>query len=136
MKKILFVLLSTFSTFGLATNHSHDDHGSESMDQGMKSAAGKQFEIEEQKYLKFTKDLVKGEKIAVVNVNGMVCDFCARGIQKTFMKNKNVKKIDVDLEVGKVLIAYIRGSKISFDNIKEKITANGQTPVDMKVIEL
>jgi hypothetical protein len=135
VKKIIFVLLSTFTIFGLATNH-NDDHGSESMNQGMESAAGEQFEIEEQKYLKFTKDLVKGEKIAVVNVNGMVCDFCARGIQKTFMKNKNVKKIDVDLEVGKVLIAYIRGSKISFDNIKEKITANGQTPVDMKVIEL
>ncbi|MAI29546.1 MAG: hypothetical protein CMP38_04985 [Rickettsiales bacterium] len=135
MKKILFVSSLIFSSIGLATNH-NDDHGSVSMDQGMESAAGEQFEIEEQKYLKFTKDLVKGEKIAVVNVNGMVCDFCARGIQKTFMKNKNVKKIDVDLEVGKVLIAYIRGYKISFDNIKEKITANGQTPVDMKIIEL
>jgi hypothetical protein len=61
MKKILFVSSLIFSSIGLATNH-NDDHGSVSMDQGMESAAGEQFEIEEQKYLKFTKDLVKGEK--------------------------------------------------------------------------
>jgi hypothetical protein len=136
MKKILLVLLLTFSTIGLATHHSHDDNSSESMNQGKQSIVGDRFKIDQQKYLKFTKNLEKGEKIAVVNVNGMVCDFCARGIQKTFMKNRNVKKIDVDLEVGKVLIAYEIGSKISFDNIKEKITANGQTPIDMKIIEL
>ena len=136
MKKIIFVLLLTFSTIGLATSHSDGDSGPESMHQDMKSVVAKEeFEIDDQKYLKFTNDLLKGEKIAIVNVNGMVCDFCARGIQKTFMKNKNVKKIDVDLEVGKILIAYVNGSKISFEDIKEKITANGQTPVDMKVIE-
>ena len=71
-----------------------------------------------------------------MNVNGMVCDFCARGIEKTFMKSANVKKVDVDLEVGKVLIAYSSDTKISFEDIKEKITANGQTAVDMKVLKL
>ena len=55
---------------------------------------------------------------------------------KTFMKSANVKKVDVDLEVGKVLIAYSGGTKISFEDIKEKITANGQTAVDMKVLTL
>ena len=35
--------------------------------------------------------------VAVVSVKGMVCDFCARGIAKTFLKDKSVKKIDVDL---------------------------------------
>ena len=40
---------------------------------------------------------LKDSQIAVVNVKGMVCDFCARGIEKTFKKDTNVKKIDVDL---------------------------------------
>ena len=102
----------------------------------MKSVSGKGFEVDTQKYTRFTKDLANGEQVAVVNVNGMVCDFCARGIEKTFMKSANVKKVDVDLEVGKVLIAYSSDTKISFEDIKEKITANGQTAVDMKVLKL
>ena len=132
MKKILFGFLLSITSIGFA--HNCHDHGSDS--QPMKSVSGEGFEIDTQKYMKFTKDLASGEQIAVVNVNGMVCDFCARGIEKTFMKSANVKKVDVDLEVGKVLIAYSSGTKISFEDIKEKITANGQTAVDMKVLKL
>jgi 3-isopropylmalate dehydratase small subunit len=66
----------------------------------------------------------------------MVCDFCARGIEKTFKKDKNVKKIDVDLSKGKVLIAYNNNQKIKFDDIKEKILINGQNAIDMTVLDL
>ena len=132
MKKILFVFLLSITSISFA--HNCHDHGSDN--QPMKSVSGEGFEIDSQKYTKFTKDLASGEQVAVVNVNGMVCDFCARGIEKTFMKSANVKKVDVDLEVGKVLIAYSSGAKIIFEDIKEKITANGQTAVDMKVLKL
>ena len=132
MKKILFVFLLSITSIGFA--HNCHDHGSEN--QPMKAVSGEGFEIDNQKYTKFTKDLANGEQVAVVNVNGMVCDFCARGIEKTFMKSANVKKVDVDLEVGKILIAYSSDTKISFEDIKEKITANGQTAVDMKVLKL
>ena len=74
------------------------------------------------------------DQIAHVNVNGMVCDFCARGIEKTFMKDKQVKKVDVNLKAGKVLITYSKDAKISFNDIKEKITANGQTAIDMNIL--
>ena len=132
MKKILFVFLLSITSIGFA--HNCHDHSSDN--QPMKSVSGEGFEIDSQKYTKFTKDLANGEQVAVVNVNGMVCDFCARGIEKTFMKSASVKKVDVDLEVGKVLIAYSSDTKISFEDIKEKITANGQTAVDMKVLKL
>jgi len=132
MKKILFVFLLSITSIGFT--HNCHDHGSDN--QTMKSVSGEGFEIDTKKYTKFTKDLANGEQVAVVNVNGMVCDFCARGIEKTFMKSANVKKVDVDLEVGKVLIAYSSDTKISFEDIKEKITANGQTAVDMKVLKL
>ena len=132
MRKILFVFLLSITSIGFA--HNCHDHGTHN--QPMKSVSGEGFEIDSQKYTKFTKDLANGEQVAVVNVNGMVCDFCARGIEKTFMKSANVKKVDVDLEVGKILIAYSSDTKISFEDIKEKITANGQTAVDMKVLKL
>jgi hypothetical protein len=132
MKKILFAFLLSITSIGFA--HNFHDHGSDN--QPMKTVSGEGFEIDTKKYTRFTKDLTSGEQIAVVNVNGMVCDFCARGIEKTFMKSANVKKVDVDLEVGKVLIVYSSGTKISFEDIKEKITANGQTAVDMKVLTL
>jgi hypothetical protein len=132
MKKILFAFLLSITSIGFA--HNCHDHGSDN--QPMKSVSGEGFEIDTKKYTRFTKDLASGEQIAVVNVNGMVCDFCARGIEKTFMKSANVKKVDVDLEVGKVLIAYSSDTKISFEDIKEKITSNGQTAVDMKVLKL
>ena len=132
MKKILFVFLLSMTSIGFA--HNCHDHGSEN--QPMKAGSDEGFEIDNQKYTQFTKDLANGEQVAVVNVNGMVCDFCARGIEKTFMKSANVKKVDVDLEVGKVLIAYSSDTKISFEDIKEMITANGQTAVDMKVVKL
>ena len=39
------------------------------------------------KYNIFVKDL-SNVKIAIVDVKGMVCDFCARGIEKTFYDDK------------------------------------------------
>jgi copper chaperone CopZ len=69
-------------------------------------------------------------------VKGMVCDFCARGITKTFYKDDTVIKVDVDLETGKVFIAYLKSKKINFEDIKEKITKNGQTAITMKITKL
>ena len=48
----------------------------------------------------------------------------------------NVKKIDVDLSKGKVLIAFNNAHTINFDDIKEKILINGQNATDMEVINL
>ena len=94
MKKILFAFLLSITSIGFA--HNCHDHSSDN--QPMKSVSGEGFEIDTQKYTKFTKDLANGEQVAIVNVNGMVCDFCARGIEKTFMKSANVKKVD---EIGR-----------------------------------
>ena len=47
-------------------------------------------------------DGLTNSQVAVVNVNGMVCDFCARGI-KRLCERQSCERIDVDLERGKVL---------------------------------
>ena len=133
MKKVL--LLTIFTSITWAENphdhmhHSHEGHLHEQL------VDGKKLEVDPIRFDKFVMGL-KDSQIAVVNVQGMVCDFCARGIEKTFTKDKNVKKIDVDLSKGKVLIAYNNSQEIKFDDIKEKILINGQNAIDMTIIYL
>jgi len=133
VKKILLLLVFTSMTWAENPhehiNHSHEGHLHEEL------VDGKKLEVDPERFDKFIMDL-KDSQIAVVNVKGMVCDFCARGIEKTFKKDTNVKKIDVDLSKGKVLIAYNVAYEIIFDDIKEKILINGQNAIDMQVINL
>ena len=96
---------------------------------------GEKLEVDEKRFKKFL-DLLSNSQIAVVNINGMVCDFCARGIEKTFVKDKAVKRIDVDLERGKVLIAYSKEKEIDFDEIKSKILVNGQNAIDFSILNI
>ena len=44
------------------------------------------------------------KNIISVDVNGMVCDFCAQSIEKVFMKREEVKGINVNLDNQKVII--------------------------------
>lgn len=133
MKKILFLLVFSSMSWGENTHdhmhNSHEGHLHEEL------VDGKKLEVDPERFDKFIMDL-KDSQIAVVNVKGMVCDFCARGIEKAFKKDTNVKKIDVDLSKGKVLIAYNITHVIIFDDIKEKILMNGQNAIDMQVINL
>ena len=74
--------------------------------------------------------------VAIVSVKGMVCDFCARGIEKTFTRDKSVQKIDVDLDNGKVMIAYSKTKEINFKEIEKQILSNGQNMSDLQVLEI
>ena len=105
-------------------SHSHDVY-----------VQGEKLEVNQKRFKNFLDGLTNSQ-VAVVNVNGMVCDFCARGIEKTFMKDKAVKRIDVDLERGKVLIAYTKEKEIDFDEIKNKILANGQNAIDFSIFNI
>ena len=133
MRKILLLIIFTSITW--AENlHDHmtyfnEDHLHEQL------VDGKKLTVDPIRFNKFVMG-VTDSQIAVVNVKGMVCDFCARGIEKTFKKDTNVKKIDVDLRKGKVLIAYNNSQEIKFDDIKEKILINGQNAIDMTIINL
>ena len=105
-------------------SHSHDVY-----------VQGEKLEVDQDRFKSFL-DGLSNSQVAVVNVNGMVCDFCARGIEKTFMKDKAVKRVDVDLERGKVLIAYTKEKEIDFDEIKSKILANGQNAIDFSILNI
>ena len=114
---------------GSSNYHSHKGHIHKEF------VKGEKFNIHSDRFDSFANGL-KQVQIAIVNVNGMVCDFCARGIEKSFSKDINLKKIDVDLSKGKVLLAYDLEKKISFDEIKKLIVENGQNVTDIEIIKL
>ena len=52
-------------------------------------------------------------------VNGMVCGFCATGIEKTFKAQPEVKAVNVDLEKKLVTIDTREGKTIDDSRIKK-----------------
>tara|TARA_A100001011_G_scaffold35676_1_gene34001 strand:- start:272 stop:685 length:414 start_codon:yes stop_codon:yes gene_type:complete len=130
----LFCLL-IFSKALYADNNGSSNHYSHKGHIHKEFVKGEKFNIHSDRFNSFANEL-KQVQIAIVNVNGMVCDFCARGIEKSFSKDINLKKIDVDLSRGKVLLAYDLEKKISFDEIKKLIVENGQNVTDIKIIKL
>lgn len=122
----------SFSSWGEAVKHAHgsqDNHLHEQLVDGSK------LDVDPKRFSRFIKNLADLQ-IVIVSVKGMVCDFCARGLEKTFKKDGSVKKIDVDLKKGKIFIAYPTDKNIDFNDIKQKIVANGQDAFDMQIITL
>ena len=60
-------------------------------------------------------------------VNGMVCAFCATGIQKTLRKQPEVATVKVDLATKLVTITTKPGKTLSDAKIKEVVTFSGYT---------
>jgi mercuric ion binding protein len=60
-------------------------------------------------------------------VNGMVCAFCATGIEKTFRKQPEVETVKVDLPTKLVTVTTKPGKTLSDAKIKEIVTYSGYT---------
>ena len=60
-------------------------------------------------------------------VNGMVCAFCATGIEKTFRKQPDVATVKVDLPTKRVTITTKPGKTLSDAKIREIVTYSGYT---------
>jgi copper chaperone CopZ len=60
-------------------------------------------------------------------VNGMVCAFCATGIEKTFRKQPEVATVKVDLPKKQVVIMTKPGKTLTDAKIKEVVTYSGYT---------
>ena len=125
----------TVSIIFAEKNHdSHENHG-HAVHQNDVYVDGKNYKLDKERFDKFKKNL-NNVQVAIINVQGMVCDFCARGIEKAFLKDTKVKKIDVDLVNGKVVIAFSLDKKIEIEEIKEKILMNGQNATDYNLIKI
>ena len=122
---VIFILFVFAKSASAETEHVHNHD----------TTATPSVTVATERYEGFVKDL-KDSKVAVVNVIGMVCDFCARGIEKTFNKDEFVRKVDVDLANGQVLIAYSADKLINQEEISELILANGQNVTGIEIIKI
>lgn len=60
-----------------------------------------------------------------IKVSGLVCDFCARSLEKVFLKRGDVAGIKVDLGKGSVVIAMKPGLTIDDATLTKLITDSG-----------
>lgn len=60
-------------------------------------------------------------------VNGMVCAFCATGIEKTFRKQPEVATVHVDLPKKTVTVTTKPGQTLTDAKVKEIVTYSGYT---------
>ena len=62
---------------------------------------------------------------AYASVNGLVCDFCARALEKTFSKKEEVNSINVDLDEKIVTINFNSDQQLDETTITQLITDAG-----------
>lgn len=72
---------------------------------------------------------------ALVTVNGLVCDFCARALDKVFTKQEAVEDIDVNLDTKLITIDFKPEQSLEEEKIKELITDSGYDVVDVEFKE-
>lgn len=65
-----------------------------------------------------------GQQITV-GINGMVCDFCARALEKVFGEHNAVKSIKVDMDASTVTVNLKEGESLDNDKITSMITDSG-----------
>ena len=64
-------------------------------------------------------------EVLSISVNGLVCDFCARSIEKLFSKKESVKSINVNLEEMLITISLKKGKSLNDDIITKVIIDSG-----------
>lgn len=64
-------------------------------------------------------------QLVTVQVNGLVCDFCARSLEATFGKRPEVASIKVDLDTKLISIALNDGQNIDDTTIRETVIDAG-----------
>jgi copper chaperone CopZ len=64
-----------------------------------------------------------------VQIDGLVCDFCARALEKVFGKRSEVSGIDVNLDTKIVTIGFKKGANIDDATITKLITDAGYNVV-------
>jgi len=118
-KKTTLIILSLVfatNTFAQEMDHSTHDHNHkhDQADHGATVSS------------KTTKEFhAQCENLIDVQVNGLVCDFCARALEKVFGRNDAVQDIMVDLDNGLVRIETKPGQDIKDDVLTKMITDSG-----------
>jgi copper chaperone CopZ len=68
----------------------------------------------------------------VVAVNGLVCDFCAQAIDRSFRRRAEVNSVRVDLSAKLVSIDFRPSQSLDDETIRNIITRAGYTVTDIR----
>ena len=111
---LLTILLFNPSAFaGHAADHNHDD-------------------ITGTDVQKTVEGVKNADHTIVAQINGLVCDFCARALEKVFGKRDEVTGIDVNLDTKLVTIGFKKGADIDDATITKLITDAGYNVVEIR----
>jgi copper chaperone CopZ len=64
-----------------------------------------------------------------IDVNGLVCEFCAVTIEKSFKKKSEIEKVRIDLDQKKVFLTFKDNKNLSDKEITYLIKNNGYSLV-------
>lgn len=67
-----------------------------------------------------------------ITVKGMVCSFCAQGIEKKLKAFKEIQKVSVDLDAKKVVVDSVPGQKVPSNQLQKTIKEAGFDVVEVK----
>ena len=68
----------------------------------------------------------------VAQVNGLVCDFCAKGLEKSFNRTGKVSHVLVDLTAKEVRLKFNPGASLDDAQIRKLIRDAGYALVSLK----
>ena len=77
------------------------------------------------KYNKLASQDKINSEVLNISVNGLVCDFCARSIEKIFSKKESVQSININLEKMLITINLKKGKNLDDNTIKQLIKDSG-----------
>jgi copper chaperone CopZ len=72
------------------------------------------------------------ENVTEIQVNGLVCDFCARAIEKVFGRQDGVKAVDVNLDEGRILVSTDPGASLEESTIRSLVEDAGYSPTSIE----
>ena len=67
-----------------------------------------------------------------IQVNGMVCDFCAQAVWKVFEDYESVENVDINLDTGIVSVTLKEGQILSDEDLNKAIQYAGYDLVEVK----
>ena len=72
------------------------------------------------------------KEILYISVNGLVCDFCARSIEKLFSRKDSVEDIKINLEKMLITIYLQQGRHLDDETISKLIVDSGYNVREIK----
>lgn len=78
---------------------------------------------------KMVSNIEGADHTITAEINGLVCDFCARALEKVFGKRSEVSGIDVNLDTKLVTIGFKKGGDIDDATITKLIVDAGYNVV-------